>query len=96
MPPKLTIPEILESQRTDAFCQTVLSTQALKLDTKFYEDDDGVIRRQHPRQSDVKQIVMPESLRPRILKLAHYSKLAGHLQGDQAGQTRIYHHVHLT
>ena len=62
VPTKLTIPEILEAQRTDAFCQTVLSRQAVKLDTLFHEDDDGVLRRQHPRQSDVKQIVLPESL----------------------------------
>ena len=88
VPTKLTIPEILESQRTDAFCQTVLSRQALKLDTLSYEDDDGLIRLQHPRQSDIKQIVMPESLRPRILKLAHYSRLTGH-----PGQTRMYQHV---
>ena len=91
VPTKLTIPEILESQRTDAFCQTVLSIQALKLDTLFYEDDDGLLRRQHPRQSDIKQIIMPESLRPRILKLAHYSRLVGH-----PGQTRMYQHVRRT
>ena len=48
-----------------------LSRQALKLDTLFYQDDDGLLRRQHPGQSDIKQIFMPESLRPRILKLAH-------------------------
>ena len=70
VPTKLTIPQILllESQRTDAFCQTVLLRQALKLDKQFYEDDDGLLRLQHPRQSDIKQIVIPESLRPRILK----------------------------
>ena len=91
VPTKLTIPEILESQRTDAFCLTVLSRQALKLDTLFYEDDDGSLRRQHPRQSDIKQIDMPESLRPRILKLAHYSRLTGH-----PDQTRMYQHVRRT
>ena len=78
VPTKLTIPEILEAQRMDAFCQTVLSRQAVKLDTLFYEDDEGVLLSQHPRQSDVKQILMPESLRQKILKLAHYSKLSGH------------------
>ena len=90
-PTKLTIPEILKSQRMDAFCQTVMSRQALKLDTLFYEDDDDLLRSQHPRQSDIKQNVMPESLRPRILKLEHYSRLAGH-----PGQTRVYQHVRRT
>ena len=88
MPTKQTIREILESQRTDAFSQTVLSRQALKLDTLFYKDDIGLLRRQHPQQSDIKQIVMPESLRPRIHKLAHYSRLAGH-----PGHTRMYQNV---
>ena len=91
VPTKLTIPEMLEAKNTDAFCQTVLSRQAVKLDTLFHEDDEGVLRRQHPRQPDVKQIVMPESLRPRILKLAHYSRLAGH-----PGQTRMCQHVRRT
>ena len=54
VPTKLTIPEILEAQRTDEFCQTVLSRQAVKRDTLFYEDDDGMLRRQHPSQSDFK------------------------------------------
>ena len=34
------------------------------------------------------QIVLPETLRPRILDLAHYSKFAGH-----PGQTRMYRHL---
>ena len=39
----------------------------------------------------MKQIFMPESLRPRILKFAHYSRLAGH-----PGKTRMHHHVRRT
>ena len=39
----------------------------------------------------IDQIVLPETLRPRVIDLAHYSKLAGHL-----GQTRMYHHVRST
>ena len=38
--------------------------------------------------NDIDQIVLPETLRPRVLDLAHYSKLAGH-----PGQTRMYPHL---
>ena len=92
VPSKLTIPEILEAQKTDAFCQTVLSSKpctltpcSTKTTTACY-----IVNIQDNQTS--KQIVMPESLRPRILKLAHYSKLAsGH-----PGQTRMYYHVRRT
>ena len=78
VPMPITIPELLESQRADELCQTVLSRQSRKPDSLFRVGDDGVLRRAHPRLSDVEQIVLPANLRPRVFKLAHYSKLARH------------------
>ena len=50
-----------------------------------------MLQRTHPRISDVQQIVLPANLTTRVLKLAHYSKLARH-----PGQTRMYNYVKKT
>ena len=73
------------------FCQTELTRQSQKTDSAFYEDEYGLLRRRHHTINEIDQIVLPETLRPRVLDLAHYSKLAGH-----PGQTRMYHHVRST
>ena len=91
VPVKLTRNEILDAQRHDDFCQTVLSRQSRNTDSAFYEDEYGLLRRLHPTINDIDQIVLPKTLRPRVLDLAHYSKLAGH-----PGQTQMYHHVRST
>ena len=69
----------------------MLTSQSRKTDSAFYEGEYGLLRRGHFKINDIDQIVLPETLRPRVLDLAHYSELAGH-----PGQTRIYHHVRLT
>ena len=78
VPVKLTRNEILEAQRHSDFCQTVISRQSRKTDSAFYEDEYGLLRRRHPTINEIDQIVLPETLRPRVLDLAHCSKLAGH------------------
>ena len=82
---KLTRNEILDDQRHDDFCQTVLKRQSRKTESAFYDDEYGILRRRHPTINDVDQIVLTDTLSPRVLDLAHYSKLAGH-----PGQTRMY------
>ena len=91
VPVKLTRNEILDAQRHDDFCQTVRTRQSRKTDSAFYEDEYGLLRRRHPTINDINQILLPETLRPRVLDLAHYTKLAGH-----PGQTRMYHRVRST
>ena len=91
VPEQLPRNEILDAQRHDDFCQTVLTCQSRKTESAFYEDEYGLLRRQHPTINDIDQIALPETLRPRVLDLAHYSKLAGH-----PGQTRMCHHVRST
>ena len=78
--------ELLEAQRTDDFCQTVMTRQHMLRDSRFFEDRYGVLRRVDPYDEAGSQIVVPQTLRARILSLAHYPKLAGH-----PGQTRMYY-----
>ena len=78
--------ELLEAQRTDDFCQTVMTRQHMLKDSRFFEDRYGVLRRVDPHDEDDSQVVVPKALRARILSLAHYPKLAGH-----PGQTRMYY-----
>ena len=91
VPTKIIIEEILEAQKTDSFCQTVLARQSKRIDSAFFEGPDGLLRRHHPRETGIEQIALPDTLRPRILQPAHHEKLAGH-----TGQTRMYYHVRRT
>ena len=88
VPVKITRDEVLDAQRYDDFCQTILARQDSHRDSAFFEDDYGILRRRHPAIHGLEQIVLPETLRPRILDLAHYSKFAGH-----PGQTSMYRHL---
>ena len=78
VPVRLTKDELLEAQSTDDFCQTVLSRQSRNLDTHFFEGKDGLLRRQHQTDPEIFQIVLPDTLRPRVLDLAHHTILACH------------------
>ena len=68
--------EVIDAQRTDGFCQIVLARKSETKYSKFFEDDGGILRRKNPHHRECSQIVVPASLRPRILSLAHYHKLA--------------------
>ena len=91
VPVKITRDEVLGAQRYDDFGQTILARQDRHRDSSFFEGDYGILRRRHPTIHGLEQIVLPETLRPRILDLAHYSKFAGH-----PGQTRMYRHLRTT
>ena len=88
VPTNITVEEILEAQKKDSFCQTVLARQSKRIKSAFFEGSDGLLRRHHPREAGVEPIVLPDTLRPRVLYLAHHARLAGH-----PGQTRMYYHV---
>ena len=60
VPIKLTRNEILDAQRHDDFCQTVLARQSRKTDSPFYEDECGLLRRRHPTINDIDQICFPK------------------------------------
>ena len=69
----------------------MLARQSKRIDSDFFEGPDGLLRRRHPREPDIEQVVLPETLRPRVLQLAHHAKLAGH-----PGQTSMYYNVRRT
>ena len=91
VPVRLTKDELLEAQSTDDFCQTVLSRLSRNLETHFFEGNDGLLRREHPTDPEIFQILVPDTLRPRVLDLAHHTIQAGH-----PGQTRMHRHIRET
>ena len=78
LPAPLDRMEILAEQKTDEYCQMLLAEQVGRKSTIFFEDDDGVLCRQNLREPGHDQVVLPASLRPRVLRLAHYHVQAGH------------------
>ena len=91
LPSPLTIEEILEEQRKDEYCTSLFTTQVGRKTSIFFENEDGVLCRRNPREQDLIQIVLPSSLRHRVLRMAHYHPLAGH-----PGQTRLQQRLRRT
>ena len=91
IPVKITRDEVLDARRYDDFYQTILARQDRHRGSAFFVDDYGILRSRHPTIPGLEQIVLPETSRPRILHLPHYSKFAGH-----PGQTRMYRHLRST
>ena len=87
----ITRDELIEAQREDAFCQTILTRQSETQDAAFFEGHDGLLRRRNPHDEERTQIVVPASLRPWLLELTHHHVLAGH-----PGQTRMYYTLRRT
>ena len=85
LPAPLTRDEVVEEQKLDDFCQTALANATGKPGSLFFEADDGVLCRRDPNEDGLVQIVLPASLQARVLRLAHYSELAGH-----PGQSRLH------
>ena len=86
LPSPLKIEEIAEEQRVYEFCQTVLTRQSDSKDSAFFEDHHGVLNRRNPFDPDIEQVVVPRTLRARLLRLCHNPAIAGH-----PGQNRMYH-----
>ena len=91
LPSPVTRQEVIDEQRADDFCQTVLANLTDKHDSPFFEAVDGVLCRRDPRAADLVQIVLPATLQARVLRLAHYSELAGH-----PGQSRLHRRLRQT
>ena len=90
LPQPVTIGEIVQEQKLDSFCQTTLARMNRKRRSSFYQDENVVLRRKCPYDSQV-QIVLPETLRPRVLHVTHHSLFAGH-----PAQTRLYNTLRRT
>lgn len=75
-------------QKSDDFCQTVIRNS--NADTRLYEcEQTAMLKRRHPSDESHSQIVVPETLRKRLLYKAHYFLPAGH-----PGQNRMYYNLH--
>lgn len=44
----------------------------------FFEGEDGVLRHRYPSIPELEKIVVPETLAPGLLQVAHHLKMAGH------------------
>ena len=85
LPTPLSKQEIVQEQRLDDFCQSFHTTQLSRKGTLYFENEDGMLCRRHPRDQTMIQAVLPSSLRHRLLRLAHHTPIAGH-----PGQTRLH------
>ena len=85
LPAPLTLEQIAKEQCVDDFCQTVLARQSESRDFAFFEGHQGVLKRKHPYDPDIIQVVVPQLLRARLLRLCHDPAIAGH-----PGQNRMY------
>ena len=68
----------------DEFCRTVLARKSEFRDSAFFEDHQGVLKRKHPFDPDIVQVVVPRTLRARFFCLCHNPVIAGH-----PGQNRM-------
>lgn len=62
LPSPITSREILEEQRIEDFCETILATQVGHHDDTSLEHSDGVLSRWDPQEPDCTQTVLPYSL----------------------------------
>ena len=85
LPTPLSKQEISQEQKLDEFCQSVHKTQLSRKQNLYFEDEDGMLCRRHPRDQTMIQSVLLYSLCHRLLRLAHHTPIAGH-----PGQTRLH------
>ena len=86
LPAPLPIEGISEEPRKDDFRQTVLARQSESQDSAFFENHQGVLKRTHPFDPDIVQVVVSRTLRARLLRLCHNPVIAGH-----PGQNCMYY-----
>jgi Integrase zinc binding domain len=83
LPLALQLEVIRREQTADPWCRTLLSSR--DPDSLFALNDAGILERKAPLDG-VKQIILPLSLRPRLLHLEHFPRVVGH-----PGVTRMFH-----
>ena len=86
----ITIEEFIMAQHSDTFCADVCRRLNEGVARPFFIDDNGLLCRS---SFSGPQIVVPQSLKKRVLYLNHYPLLAGHPGGRKLYQ-RIRHHFY--
>ena len=70
----ITREEVLIEQQCDELCRELKSSARSASSSMYGEDDDGILI----RNTGIKQIVLPESLRQRVMMLAHRPVCSAH------------------
>ncbi len=73
----ISLEEIRGPQEFDAFCKQARQDIQIGKPSLFAEDERGVLVRIACRDG-VRQLVVPENLRTKVLLLAHHTHLGGH------------------
>ena len=82
----LTVEELVNAQANDDECTQIKKKLSSRKKTIYTKDERGLIVRVAPLDKSM-QIYLPSPLRPRLLLLAHYPRLAGHPGGTRMFQT---------
>ncbi len=83
----ISLEEFIREQAVDMYCRSLVSPEGMAAHRGLFDvDERGVLVRRAPLEGSV-QIVVPESLRPRVLHLNHYPRLVGHPGGTRMHQT---------
>jgi len=83
MPAPVKYDDIVEAQQTDAFCVELAKRVARKTAEAFFQNESHGLYRRAPYGD---QLVIPESLRDRILALTHHATVSAH-----PGMKRMYY-----
>jgi len=81
----LDLDELIAEQGEDVMCQQFVE-QTQKPHSPFKMQANGLLVRQSPKDGAI-QTVIPETLQPRVLYLAHYPLLAGHPKSTKMYET---------
>lgn len=87
VPMPVTTVEIIAAQKMDDFCQRVFAKMS-QYKLYFFEGEDGVLLRGNPSISELEQILLLETPRPKFLHLAHHTQMEGH-----PGRTQMFTHL---
>ena len=74
----ITLEELVRSQASDTFCQSICSRLDGEEEVPSADDDRGFLIR---RVEANEQIVIPQELRTRVLHISHFAKVSGHPGG---------------
>jgi len=85
MPAPVEYADIVETQQTDAFCVELAKRVAHQTAKAFFQDESHCLYRRAPYGD---QLVIPESLRERILTLEHHATVSAH-----PGMNRMYYAI---
>ena len=90
LPSKIPLEELIREQEADEFCKSIRTRISDGAKIPFEDDPScgALVRTVTPNH----QLVIPKTLQPRLLTLAHYSKVAAHPGGRKMYRTLQRHY----